>query len=291
MRVYLRLALTAAAMIASTSASAASAASLEIRDAVLRVTVFPEARSDIAVQVIKTNIKLPLRVSRRDDGRVIVDGSPEDNGWLNGLIGRRAASCNFSAQRPSVTVWGVGAIDVDDMPQIIVRTPMDAEVSTSGAIIGSINRSDSLVLSIAGCDDWTIANVRGRLNIHDAGSGRIRTGAAGDLTLNIAGSASLRTRAIANGVHAHIAGAGEVDIEDASGPIQVDIAGHGDVRIGGGHATDMRVSIVGSGDVAYKGVADNLRAAIAGSGEIVVAKVTGEVRKSIAGSGAIDVGR
>ncbi len=281
------LGLAAAALAAATSVSAAS---LEIRDAVVRVTVLPEQRSDVVVQIVKTNAKLPLRVTREDDGRVVVDGGPDEN-WLGGLLGRRAASCNYTSQHPSVTVWGVGSIDVDDMPQIIVHTPMDAEVSTSGATIGSINRADSLMLSIAGCDDWTVANVRGRLQIHDAGSGQIRTGAAGELSLNIAGSGALHTHAIANGVTAHIAGSGEVDIEQASGPIQVEIAGHGDVRIGGGHATDMRVSIVGSGDVAYKGVADNLRAAIAGSGEIVVAKVTGSVRKSIAGSGAIDVGR
>ena len=287
MRQFWGLGLTAAAMIAATSASAAS---VEIRDAVVRVTVVSEPRNDVVVQVVKTNAKLPLRINRQDDGRVVVDGSPDESNWLTGLLGRRAASCNFSGSHPSVTVWGIGSIDVDDMPQIIVHAPMDAEVSTSGATIGSINRTDSLILSIAGCDDWTVANVRGRLKIHDAGSGRIRAGTAGELAINIAGSGSLRTHAIGNGVSAHIAGSGEVDIEEASGPIQVEIAGHGDVRIGGGHATDMRVSIVGSGDVAYKGVADNLRAAIAGSGEIVVAKVTGTVRKSIAGSGAIDVG-
>ena len=287
MRQLIGLGMTAAAMIAATSASAAS---LEIRDAVVRVTIVPEARSDVVVQVVRTNPKLPLRVNGDGGGRVVVDGGADDS-WLGGLLGRRAASCNFSGPRPSVTVWGVGSISVDDMPQIIVRTPMDAEVSTSGATIGTISRTDSLVLSIAGCDDWTVANVRGRLKIHNAGSGHIRSGTAGSLAMNIAGSGSLRTHAIANGVSAHIAGSGEVDIEEASGPIQVDIAGHGDVRIGGGHATDMRVNIVGSGDVAYKGVADNLRAAIAGSGEIVVAKVTGSVRKSIAGSGAIDVGR
>ena len=287
MRQFIGLGLAAAAMIA---ASSASAASVEIRDAVVRVTVLPEARNDVSVQIVKTNPKLPLHVTRNDDGRVVVDGA-SDEGWLGDLFGRRAASCNFRGEHPSVTVWGVGSIDLEDMPQIIVHTPMDAEVSTSGATIGSIGRTDSLVLSIAGCDDWTVANVRGRLKIHDAGSGHIRAGTAGELAMNIAGSGSLHTHAISSGVSAHIAGSGEVDIEQASGPIQVEIAGHGDVRIGGGHASDMRVSIVGSGDVAYKGVADNLRAAIAGSGEIVVAKVTGSVRKSIAGSGAIDVGR
>jgi hypothetical protein len=287
MRLFMGLSLAAAALAAAPSAGAAS---VEIRDAVVRVTVLPEARSDVVVQIIRTNPKLPLRVTREGDGRVVVDGGPDDS-WLGGWLGRRAASCNFSGAHPSVTVWGVGSISLDDMPRIIVRTPMDAEVSTSGATIGTINRTESLTLSIAGCDDWTVGNVRGRMKIHNAGSGQIRTGSAGELVMNIAGSGTLRTRAIGNGVSARIAGSGEVDIEQASGPIDVSIAGHGDVRIGGGHATDMKVSIVGSGDVAYKGVADNLRAAIAGSGEIVVAKVTGDVRKSIAGSGSIDVGR
>ena len=60
-------------------APSASAASLEIRDAVVRVTVLPEQRSDVVVQIVKTNAKLPLRVTREDDGRVVVDGGPDEN--------------------------------------------------------------------------------------------------------------------------------------------------------------------------------------------------------------------
>jgi len=37
------------------------------------VVILPEARSDIAVTVVRANAKLPLRVSRVGD-RVVVDG-------------------------------------------------------------------------------------------------------------------------------------------------------------------------------------------------------------------------
>jgi hypothetical protein len=276
---------------AAAIAGPASAAGLEIRDAVVRVVIQPEARSDIVVQVVKTHPKLPLRITRENDTHVVVDGGTDDPSWLGGLLRRRAVNCNLGGPHPTVDVWGVGQVAVEDMPKIIVHMPMDAEVSTSGATIGEINRSDSLTLSIAGCDEWTVANVKNRLRIHDAGSGKIRTGTAGELSLNIAGSGNISTHAIANGLMAHIAGNGDVSVEEASGPVQVEIAGNGDVTIGGGHATHMRIAIIGSGDVAYKGVADSLSAAIAGSGEIAVAKVTGPVSKSIAGNGAIDVGR
>ena len=65
------LAATAAA--ALLAAGAASAASVEVKDAVARVTVIPENRTDIKVEVIQANPRLPLEV-RTFAGRTIVDG-------------------------------------------------------------------------------------------------------------------------------------------------------------------------------------------------------------------------
>ena len=49
-------------------ASAASAApGLEIRDSAVRVTIIPEARSDVSVTVTQTNGRLPLRITRMGD--------------------------------------------------------------------------------------------------------------------------------------------------------------------------------------------------------------------------------
>ena len=51
-----RVLMIAAATAATLAAGAASAASVEVRDAVARVTVIPENRTDIKVEVIQANI-------------------------------------------------------------------------------------------------------------------------------------------------------------------------------------------------------------------------------------------
>ena len=72
-------------------AGAARAASeLDLRRAVVRVTIIPEARPDVAVSVIRANPRLPLRISREGD-RVIVDGG----------LGLRRPSCHSLFGRPA----------------------------------------------------------------------------------------------------------------------------------------------------------------------------------------------
>jgi len=55
---------------ATLSAAAVDAATLEIRDAVVRVTVIPEARSDVRVEIIRPNPRLPLSVETFSSGPV-----------------------------------------------------------------------------------------------------------------------------------------------------------------------------------------------------------------------------
>ena len=99
------------------------------------------------------------------------------------------------------------------------------------------------------------------------------------------------THEIANGAEFHVAGVGKIHTLAVSGPIKVHIAGHADVTIDGGHASDIDVHIAGSGKLNDHGAADTLEASIAGSGDINVAHVSGAVTKSIAGVGTINVGR
>ena len=96
MRMSLMLAAAAAAALA---AGAASAASVEVKDAVARVTVIPEARTDIKVDIIQANPQLPLEV-RTFAGRTIVDGR----------LGRRVRECRGSGENVSVHVRGVGDV-------------------------------------------------------------------------------------------------------------------------------------------------------------------------------------
>lgn len=268
-----------AASAAALTAGAAQAASVDINDAVARVTVIPENRSDVKVEIIQPNARLPLQVRTRGD-QTIVDGD----------LDRQIRSCRGEGQNVSVEVRGVGEVAWRDMPQVVIRVPRNADVEAGGAVFGSVGRSSSLRLSNSGCGDWTVANVEGEMRIRQAGSGDTRTGSAGSADINVAGSGDVSIAEIRGGLDVDIAGSGSVAARSISGPLSVSIAGSGDVTVGGGRATTMNVQVAGSGDVDFRGVADTLKARIAGSGDVRAREVRGEVSKSIMGSGNITIG-
>ncbi|HLK26528.1 MAG TPA: DUF2807 domain-containing protein [Caulobacteraceae bacterium] len=267
-------------------AGLASAQTIEFRDVSARVVIIPENRSDVQVVVLKTNPNLPLYVQKGLGGRTIVHGRE----WIGLFWGVHTyGDCNGDGDQV-VDVPRVGRVGYDDLPQVVVRVPENATVDAGGALYGSVGRAHSLRLRIAGCGEWTVANVEDDLNVAAAGSDRLHTGSAGRMHLSVAGAASATTTSVADGLNIAIAGAGDVRVGKASGPVNVTLAGGGNVRIGGGRAGSLNVSIMGSGDVDYDGVADSLSANIAGSGDIRAAKVLGAVNKSIAGSGSVEVG-
>lgn len=268
-----------AAAAATLVAGAAQAASVEIEDAVLRVTVIPENRTDTRVEWVKTHPKLPMQV-RTSQGRTVIDGE----------TGRQIRGCRGAGDRTVVHVRGVGDIAYADMPQVVIRTPRDVSLEAEGAVFGAIGRSGSVDLTNAGCGDWTIANTEGRLKVSQAGSGNTRAGAAGSARLRIAGSGDVAAAEIRGGLDVNIAGSGDVAVASVSGPLEVSVAGSGDVTVAGGRATTMSVSVAGSGDIDFDGVADSLKARIAGSGDVHVKQVRGEVSKTVMGSGNINIG-
>ena len=263
------------------AAGAAQAATpvVEIKDAVARVTVIPEARSDIKVEFLSTNAKLPLQV-RTSAGKVIVDGD----------LDRKIRSCKGEGTGVRVQVAGIGEVSYAAMPQIVIRTPRDVDIQAGGAVYGAVGKSDKLELSNAGCGDWTLANVAGQLKLSQAGSGDTFTGTAGGAVIHAAGSGDIKTRAINGPLEVSIAGAGDVRAASVSGSLNIKAAGSGDVKVEGGRADAMNVAVAGSGDVDFRGVAQSLTARIAGSGDVRVREVKGEVSKTIMGSGAVTIG-
>ncbi|MDP2259207.1 MAG: DUF2807 domain-containing protein [Caulobacter sp.] len=302
MRAILAFGVASAALLAAGAALAAETR-VEIKDAVARVVIVPEARSDVKVSFRTTNASLPLTV-RVEGDRTIVDGD------LDGPLGKgRIRNCRSINGVASVDVAGVGKVAWEDMPQIVIQVPMDASVGAGGAVFGSIGRSASLKLSNAGCGDWTVANVDGPLSVNLAGSGDVKAGSAGSadikvagsgdvattgvrgkLTANVAGSGDLVSGPVGGGLAIRIAGSGDADVASVDGDIDVNIAGSGDALIRGGRAGAVSVSIAGSGDVQFAGAATAVTARIAGSGDIRVASVSGDVRKSVVGSGDVRVG-
>jgi len=264
----------------SLAGAASAAPAVEINHAVARVIVSPEARSDISVEVVRSNPRLPIRVSTFL-GRTYVDG---------GLAGYRVRGCRGPVASPSAFVLGVGEVGPDAMPQLVVHTPMDARVSAGGAVFGQVGRTASLELANAGCGDWQVGNVRGRMTVNVAGSGSVGTGMAAAATLRVAGAGSIVTHDVAGPVEAMNVGSGDIDVASVQGAFKARIAGSGHVKVAGGHASAMQASIAGSGDIALQGVADSLSASVVGSGDVRVLKVIGPVHKAVVGSGDVRIG-
>ena len=261
------------------AAGAVAAPSIQFNNAVARVTVSPEPRSDIRVDVVRANPRLPLRVWTFA-GTTYVDG---------GLWGR-LGGCGMRAGQATAHVRGLPEVTLDEMPQVVVHTPMDVRVAAGGEVWGQVGRSGSLELDNTGCAAWVAADVRGRLRVNQTGSGATRIGAAGAAVLSATGSGSISTSALSGPVVVMNLGSGDIDIASVNGPLSARIAGSGRVRVAAGRASEMQASIAGAGGVSLNGVAGTLRASVMGSGDVRVARVTGAVTKSIMGSGAVRVG-
>jgi hypothetical protein len=274
------LALAAMAGAALVAEQAAAAPSVEIRRAVARVNIIPENRPDVAITVIRINPRLPLRISR-NGADVVIDGG----------VGMGLRGCGSRLGRPRVSVWGVGEVGYEDMPQLVIHTPMEVRANASGAVFGVVGRAASVDLGASGCGDWTVADVSGPLRVRASGSGDIHAGAAASGDLRISGSGDISARRVENGLNAATSGSGDIQAGQVNGPLRVRVAGSGDVRAKAGQVTAMDVSVAGSGDVSFGGVAQSLTANVAGSGDVTVAKVTGQVVKHVAGSGDVRAGR
>ena len=276
----LAIAIAAAVAAASTAGAAAAGPSVEIRDAVARVIVIPEDRTDVKVEMLTTNRDLPLEV-RTSGSETVIDGG----------LSHRIYGCHMGGGHPSASVRGVGSVDYRDMPQVVIRTPRDVDVDAGGAVWGAVGRSASVKLGNAGCGDWTVANVEGAMRVSQAGSGNTRTGSAGEAKIRVAGSGDTALGDIKGQLTVDIAGSGDVQVASIQGPLDVHIAGSGDVKVAGGHASTMSVMVAGSGNVDFRGVAETLKARVAGSGDVRVRQVTGDIHKTIMGSGGVTIGR
>ena len=257
----------------------ASAAEVVIHDAAMRVTVIPEARSDVTVEVVRNNPHFRIGVTRLGN-----------DVWINGGKGFRGLNCRSLFGRRGVWVWGAGFIPYEALPQLVVRTPMNVKVRAGSAVFGVIGRADSAELDNAGCGDWVMANVAGPAIVRASGSGDVRAASAGSAEVHISGSADVNLGAVRNGLTSSVAGSGDLRAASVNGPMHVRVAGSGDVIAHGGQVTDMDVQVAGSGDVRFGGVAQNLQASVAGSGDVSVGHVTGTVSRHIAGSGSVTVG-
>lgn len=264
---------------AAFSATVANAASVEIRDAVARVTVVPQDRPDIRVEIVRANPDLPLTVSVAG-GRTLVDGD----------LRRRIRDCNGMGENARVDVRGVGRVFYAEMPQVVIYTPRDVDLEANGALVGAIGRSAGLELHNSGCANWTIADVAGEAELHQSGAGNVKIGTVGRLDVQLSGAANIHAVGVRDGMDAQLSGAGGVTVDTFGGAMEARVSGVGQIRVADGRATRMRATVSGIGGVEFGGSAQNLEASISGLGNIRVREVTGAVTKSVSGGGRIRIG-
>lgn len=275
----MRLSTTILAAAAALTASVAQAASVEIRDAVARVTVVPQDRPDIKVEIVRAHPKLPLTVNVSGD-RTVIDGD----------LDRKITDCSGMGENARINVRGVGKVAYAEMPQVVIYTPRDVDVGANGAVIGAIGRSANLELGNSGCGNWTVADVSGEAELHQSGAGNVKMGTAGRLDLHISGAGNLRAVAVRAGMDARLSGAGGVTIGSFAGALDAQVSGVGQIRVDEGRASRIKASVSGIGGIDFGGVAQDLQASISGLGNIRVRQVTGSVSKSVSGAGRIKIG-
>ena len=261
------------------AAGSTSAASVEIRDAVARVTIIPEDRNDVKVEVLATNARLPLQV-RAVGGDAVIDGH----------LDHRITGCRRKHGASAAHVRGLGSVPYQNVPQVVVRTPRAVSVSANGMVFGTIGRSASLDLRNSGCSDWTIADVAGDATVRDSGAGSVKMGASERLDLRLSGAGEIHALQVRRGLAASLSGVGSVSVDDLAGPMDARVSGVGKIRVANGHAGLLRVSVSGMGSVQFGGAADSLDASISGLGDIRVKQVNGAVRKSVTGGGHVTIG-
>ena len=278
----MRFAIALAASVAvqaSAGAAAAAGPSVEIRDAVARVTIVPEDRADVKVEMITTNASLPIEV-RTVGGTTLITGN----------LAHRINDCRGNREHPAAWVRGVGEIKFENMPQLVIHTPKAVVVDSSGAVYGAVGRAGSLDMQNSGCSGWTVADISGDASLRESGAGSVRMGSAARLALRLSGAGSVHATKVSQGLDATLSGAGGVDIDELNGPMTAHVSGVGHIKAAQGHATDIHASVSGVGGIDFGGDARSLDASISGFGGIRVKSVSGSVTKSVSGGGHVNIG-
>lgn len=292
-----------------------AAAVLEVRDAAARLTIVPEDRADIAVEVSGGG-GLPALKAGLENGALVIDGE----------LDNQVRSCNRNNDAWTIQVEHLGPVRLESAPQITVRAPRALAVRVFGAVEGQIGQTQSLQLLQGGCSSVNVDRVAGNLNVQATGSGDVHAGqvgsaeitaagsgdvvlgdvggalnavlqgsggiysaaVAGPAKLDLRGSGSLSTGPVAGALTASLAGSGELDVARAQGAlVSLSVAGSGDLRVKDGQAERLEVSVAGSGNVDYGGATRDLDANIAGTGNVRVRQATGAISKSVAGTGRV----
>jgi len=281
--VRLLCAATAASLCVLASPAAAetyNATALEITSAAAEVTIIPEDRADIDVQIGPTG-RLPTLTTRVSDGRLLIDG---------GLRNRIRGCSSWTGSGDSVRISGLGNVRRGDLPRITVRVPRALAYEAGGAIYSTIGASNGGSVTLNGCADTTLAAVNGPLDIDLNGSGNVRAErVTGTLAATLNGSGALQVARADSEAALRLNGSGDLEVGAVAGRVDARLSGSGSLGVDAAGG-DTRLVLNGSGDLRAGAVNGSLDADLNGSGNLRVASASGQnMVLDLSGSGNLSV--
>lgn len=272
-------------------AGGAQAQSVEIDNAVARVIYRVENRSDLEVTVVETGRSdIPAIQITRVGRDIRIDGSLEGRNRINGCRSSSGATApSLPGEGASVSVRGLGRIELKDAPLLIIKGPRDVSIKTAGGVFGTVARgADNVAITTGGCGGWVVGNTSDSINVSIGGSGNVWTGTSRNMQINIGGSGTVRSVRV-NDLSVNIGGSGNVYVGDVRGDMNVGVGGSGNVEVAAGNIGHMRARVAGSGSLDINASVRDLDATIMGAGNIVVDRVTGNVSRRVVGVGNIRI--
>ncbi len=224
---------------------------------------------------------------RIDDGALRIEGETRsrDRKWWRSFE-------SMLDEFPTITLVVAPGTDIelDDVAVKLEGGDLGGDFKARGQIFGSIGDVESAYVGVSGSGDFDLGDIAGDFDGSVSGSGDLDAGAVGgDADLSVSGSGAVKTGAITGGFKGSISGSGRIEAKEVNGPTKASIAGSGDVIIKDGRAEDLKVSISGSGDFRFGGVAVNPHISVAGSGDISIGSYEGSLRTS--GNADIRIGK
>lgn len=265
-------------VIAAALAGQATAAELVFRDAVARVVVIPEARSDIQVEVQQGRNGAPaVQVSRSADSVTVYGDS-------------RTRQCNSDGDGGGwVKLRGGPRIDMDDAAVVTIRAPLSLRISGGGPVWGQVGRTENLSIDQTGCASWTIANVAGTLETELTNGASVRGGTAGTARLGATNGGAVRI-VQAGKLDARATNGGAVKAGAVSGEVNANASGGGVVSIEGGATRVLTGNAHGGAVIKHGGRVGELSIAANGGSSIKVAQASHVLTSSRDTGSVVSVG-
>jgi len=252
-----------------------AAQGVDIRHAAARVTLTPEDRTDIAVEVTNPG-HAPMPAIALEGTTVVVDGH------LRG----RVSNCRDDG---GARLEGYGDFALADLPQIVIHAPKAVVLAASGDVTTAIGASQSLDATFTGCGGNEIGDVAGPLHLKLIGAGHAHTGAAQGLNLELAGASGVTVGAVTDHADIQSGGAGNITLASLTGSLNAQGGGVGELNINGGQITEAHVEIAGVGNTKINAPVQSLNAVIMGVGNVEVNAPVHDLDAQIMGPGAVRV--